>query len=108
MGKHVLFARISTAVMTMFFVVLILSSCSRLQNSTNNTNQILERIIDLPATCSGLNGTWIEDSKECEGITAQDCTELNGVFDDCASACRNDPIAQACTLQCVPVCKFNK
>lgn len=56
--------------------------------------------------CFDNGGTWIEDSLECEGISKETCEDLGGNFDECASACRNDPDAQICTLQCVVVCDF--
>ena len=56
--------------------------------------------------CATLNGKWIQNAQECEGISREDCTKINGYFTECASACRNDPNAQICTLQCVPVCGF--
>lgn len=55
--------------------------------------------------CTSIGGTWLNSSKECIGITSEKCTQLNGTFDPCASACRNDPTATVCTMQCVEVCK---
>lgn len=51
---------------------------------------------------------WIEEAYECEWINRETCNELGGNFNECASACRNDPEAEICTLQCVQVCEFNK
>ena len=56
--------------------------------------------------CQSVNGKWIESAQECEGISKEDCTKINGYYTECASACRNDPSAQICTLQCVQVCGF--
>jgi hypothetical protein len=44
---------------------------------------------------------------ECEGISQDLCNELGGNFDSCASACRNNPDSDICTMQCVIVCSFN-
>jgi hypothetical protein len=66
----------------------------------------IEQIVNIPAACESLNGTWINEFEECEYISQEECTYLYGTFDECASACRHDLEAQACTLQCVPVCKF--
>lgn len=62
--------------------------------------------IDFEKKCSEINGKWIGDAKECEEITKEQCEILNGEYEECASACRNDPEAQFCTMQCVQVCKF--
>lgn len=60
----------------------------------------------LAELCAEHGGEWLEEYRECEGISEQACTELNGTFNDCASACRNDPDAEFCTMQCVMVCSF--
>lgn len=58
--------------------------------------------------CRKLDGTWIEDANECEGISKSDCETSGGTFNECASACRNNPEAEICTLQCVLVCEFEE
>ena len=72
----------------------------------HNNVTYVENIDDKAHLCSFLNGKWVEDSKECEYISMDSCNQMKGDFDACASACRNDPDAQMCTLQCVPVCKL--
>ena len=57
--------------------------------------------------CLSFDGTWLEESQECEGMAQAQCEELGGVFNECASACRNDVDEQVCTLQCVIVCDFS-
>lgn len=61
----------------------------------------------LRMSCETAGGAWIEEVTECENINESTCTELGGTFDECTSACRNDPEAEICTLQCVPVCYFS-
>jgi hypothetical protein len=56
--------------------------------------------------CLSFDGNWIEETQECEGMSQGMCVELGGEFNECASACRNDPDAEVCTLQCVLVCQF--
>lgn len=56
--------------------------------------------------CLSENGNWIAEAEECEGMTKETCEELGGNFNECASACRNDPEAEMCTMQCVLVCEF--
>ncbi len=58
--------------------------------------------------CSEHSGTWIEDHEECEGISKEDCEEIGGEFNECASACRHEPGEVICTLQCVLVCSFEE
>ena len=56
--------------------------------------------------CLSFDGNWIEEAKECEGMSPDQCETLGGTSNECASACRNNPEAEICTLQCVLVCKF--
>jgi hypothetical protein len=56
--------------------------------------------------CVQFGGIWYEEFKECESISEINCVELGGDFDLCASACRHDPDAEVCTMQCVLVCSF--
>lgn len=56
--------------------------------------------------CLSFDGNWVEETKECEGMSQTQCEELHGTFNECASACRNDPDAMFCTQQCVIVCDF--
>jgi hypothetical protein len=63
--------------------------------------------LNLKNECESFNGNWLEESKECTGINKTQCEELDGYFNECASACRNDPDAEICTMQCVIVCQFN-
>lgn len=58
-------------------------------------------------SCEDLNGKWVGDFNECEDISQQDCQDLGGKFNECASACRNDPEAEICTMQCIPLCEFD-
>jgi hypothetical protein len=76
----------------------------------DNSNSDIEDTILAGTTnqeaCESAEGTWIESAQECEGISAEYCQEIGGNFNECASACRNDPDAQICTMQCVLVCEF--
>lgn len=56
--------------------------------------------------CLSFDGNWLSESKECEGMSKEQCETLGGSFNECASACRNNPKAEVCTMQCVMVCKF--
>lgn len=59
-----------------------------------------------PEPCSFYGGTLVTGTRECEGISKQACDNLNGTYNECASACRNDPDAEICTEQCVQVCEL--
>lgn len=57
------------------------------------------------SSCGILGGTWDAVHRECLGIDQKLCREIGGNWNECASACRNDPNAQVCTMQCVLVCE---
>lgn len=61
---------------------------------------------NLEGACLSFDGTWIEASQECEWMSQQMCQELGGIYNECSSACPNDPEAELCTMQCVQVCQF--
>jgi hypothetical protein len=65
-----------------------------------------DEVVNLEGACLAADRNWIADAKECEGMAKSECLELGGVFDSCASACRNNPEAEICTQQCVQVCQF--
>lgn len=58
-------------------------------------------------SCSAAGGTWLAEHQECEYISAEWCADQGGEFSECASACRHDPNAEICTMQCVQVCSFS-
>jgi hypothetical protein len=55
--------------------------------------------------CQKSGGQWSAEFRECLGIDAATCANIGGKFNECASACRNDPKAEICTMQCVQVCE---
>lgn len=74
-------------------------------------NSFTEEIDALPTIeqlCLDNGGTWLQEPQECENIGKDTCENLGGDFNECASACRNDPEAEICTMQCVLVCEFNE
>ncbi|KAF6243277.1 hypothetical protein C6988_04170 [Nitrosopumilus sp. b1] len=80
------------------------------QCRTNNGQTFVEEIPTRMASpkvqCNNFGGTWLEEFNECEYISSEQCSELNGEYLECESACRHDPDAEVCTLQCVPVCSI--
>ncbi len=57
-------------------------------------------------SCKENGGDWSAVYKECGGVDAKVCASIGGTFNECASACRHDPKAEVCTMQCVQVCEF--
>jgi zinc transport system substrate-binding protein len=68
----------------------------------NHNNELLKE------KCIGFGGEWIEEHEECEYISENSCFEIEGSYNECASACRNNPDAENCIMSCVPVCTFEK
>lgn len=66
----------------------------------------VEELNESEDACLTADGTWLPDTRECEWISKEKCEELGGTYNECASACRNDPTAEICTMQCVLVCQF--
>ncbi len=56
--------------------------------------------------CNSQGGQWAEKVRECLGVNKNVCESIGGQFHECASACRNNPEAQVCTMQCVQVCSI--
>jgi len=65
-----------------------------------------EKETDHSASCEEAGGKWLVSHGECEMISQQWCEQQMGVFKECESACRHDPEAKRCTMQCVLVCEF--
>lgn len=63
---------------------------------------------DLATSCEAAGGNWLAEYDECEYISSSWCSENEGTFAECTSACRHDPEAEICTMQCVPVCQLNQ
>jgi hypothetical protein len=61
---------------------------------------------DQAESCRDNNGNWLAQYNECENDNRDWCVKAGGVFKKCESACRHDPQAQICTMNCVPVCRF--
>lgn len=57
--------------------------------------------------CQFYEGRWIEEYNQCENLQSEmHCSLIGGVYNECASACRNSPDYPniACTDNCVQVC----
>ncbi|MBU1017517.1 hypothetical protein KKA33_00630 [Patescibacteria group bacterium] len=67
------------------------------------------KVTDVPKNdfgCRSTEGNWLPEYNECEYTPRDWCEEAGGTYAECESACRHDPNAEICTLQCVPVCQF--
>lgn len=104
---------------TILFIIIIgISACAPKQTTPPTTDTLppvtdttppatTEPTTDLAAVCESNNGKWSAEYKECEGVGPEWCASNGGRFNECASACRHDPKAEVCTMQCVLVCEFN-
>ena len=63
---------------------------------------------DKKISCEQKGGEWFTDNNVCEinSLSKDACIAQGGEFNECASACRHDPTAGACTMQCVLTCTF--
>ncbi|HPS21622.1 MAG TPA: MliC family protein [Candidatus Paceibacterota bacterium] len=59
-------------------------------------------------SCESNGGVWYSDNNTCEinSLSETSCIAKGGEFNSCASACRHDPKAEICTMQCVLTCTF--
>jgi membrane-bound inhibitor of C-type lysozyme len=59
-------------------------------------------------SCEKASGVWFTDNNTCEinSYSKTQCEAKGGEFNECASACRHDPKAEVCTMQCVLTCSF--
>jgi len=69
-----------------------------------NFVEVIDTMLNLEEQCTQNGGQWLAEFSECEYISESQCSEMNGIFSECESACRHDPDAEICTAQCVPVC----
>jgi hypothetical protein len=63
--------------------------------------------VDLGKLCVDAKGEWSGEWKECGGVDKTWCEANGGRFEECGSACRHDPKAEMCTLQCVIFCDLS-
>ncbi|MBP9758337.1 S-layer homology domain-containing protein [Candidatus Dojkabacteria bacterium] len=64
--------------------------------------------IAVPETrCIENGGTWIADSKQCNGLDQNKCLSLGGEFDRCGSSCGRYFSGQ-CNYMCVQACYFDE
>ena len=87
-----------------FFIIVILAAAVILL--AFSVLQQSGKYGDLSNSCIQSGGTWVANYKECEWISEDTCTALDGSFNECDSACRHESSPVACTTNCVAVCNF--
>lgn len=76
----------------------------RTSDGKHFVEEIDSRMMSPESLCQKYSGNWLAEFNECETISSEQCSTMNGMFKECESACRHIPDAEACTTQCVPVC----
>ncbi|MFB5623035.1 MAG: hypothetical protein ACE5RH_03485, partial [Nitrosarchaeum sp.] len=66
--------------------------------------EINSKLMSPESLCQKYGGNWIPEFNECETISDDQCSDMNGIFNECESACRHMPESTICTEQCVQVC----
>lgn len=64
--------------------------------------------VDYSLSCKNRGGVWYPRGSVCEvnSLSEGECVAQGGIFNECASACRHNPEAEMCTMQCVLTCSF--
>jgi|GEM_PF-1950314 len=89
-------------ILVLFFLLFVIISGSAVLLLTKAKESATP--VNVSEECRGLGGVWLEEFRECENIFPAWCTQFQGLFRECESACRHNPEAEVCTQQCVPVC----
>jgi len=76
----------------------------RTSDGKNFVEEIDSRMMSPESLCQKYGGNWLQEFNECEMISSEQCSIMNGTFKECESACRHMPDAEVCILMCVPVC----
>jgi hypothetical protein len=80
-----------------------------LKDINEKKDENLDNTSDNPmVNCDKMSGIWYGEEGICEvnQLSKEECVAQGGEFNECASACRHNPNAQVCTLQCVLICTF--
>jgi|GEM_PF-1876502 len=94
-------------------VILVLSACQKtsIPQPEEDGPPLLPPAVEEPSAdvgklCVDTKGEWSAEWKECGGVDKTWCEANGGRFEECGSACRHDPKAEMCTMQCVIYCDF--
>lgn len=63
---------------------------------------------DIAASCVASGGNWLSEYSECEYVSNSWCSDNDGVFQECASACRHNDAVEPCQPVCVAVCQLGQ
>ena len=94
-------------IVVLLTIGIMLAACSSETAKEETIAEVIEELPSIESLCVENSGNWIDSVHECEDISRESCDLLGGHFNECASACRNDPEAEMCTMQCVLVCEFD-
>jgi hypothetical protein len=94
---------ISAIVLTM-----LLAGCCGSPPSRSQDNLLQEDSASIEQVCLEAGGTYLAEHNECEDISQEACTAMEGAFDACGSSCRHQPADAVCTAQCVLLCTFDE
>jgi hypothetical protein len=100
-------------IVAVFLILVFVLTAGSGKDQINNNPEPAEEVEtdntkegNIKAACMSAGGTYDDTYSECMGINDGLCTALGGTWQECASACRHDPSAEFCTMQCVQVCEF--
>jgi len=92
-------------------LILLLTACQKAeprQPAPVAVPSLDNMFVKIDQKCVEEKGVWLVEYGECEGVSQSWCQTNGGYFNECASACRHNPTAEICTMQCVPVCAFKE
>ncbi len=86
----------------------IKNKCLRVWEEKCEIATSTDNVVNKNDSCAQKEGVWYPKESICEvnQLSESQCKASGGEFNGCASACRHDPTAQMCTMQCVLTCTF--
>lgn len=90
------------------FIKDIITKVDYTKQTEDKTSTTSSKTAESLKLCAQKSGVWYQEEKLCEAnqFSEQECKVEGGEFNECASACRHDPKAEVCTMQCVLTCTF--
>lgn len=71
-----------------------------------SASNLSENDVTKQALCVEKGGIYDAAYAECSNISSIDCVNIGGKEIVCGSACRHDPAAEICTMECVAYCQM--
>ena len=106
MKKIIIFPLFVIVLVGLFFYFYKKDLLNKINNpDTDNISIVGE---DVMVQCDRRMGVWFKESRVCEvnQLSKEECIKQGGEFNECNSACRHNPKAEVCTMQCVLTCIF--